>query len=100
MCDVKDNGDMELADWMHSGLLFSHSFIKPCKHDNLAPKQPKVEAKVTFFVFGNLKLGSSGSTAAATRRHAEERGVSGEEFAEFELQSTSRIGDWKTAQNK
>lgn len=72
---VSEDGDIELADCTHSGLLLSHSFISP------------------FLVFGNLKLGSSGSTAAATNKHAEESGVSGDELAEFELQSTSGIGD-------
>lgn len=60
---------MALAAWM--SVLLSHSFIRP------------------FLVLGNLKPGSRGPTAAATRRQAEERGVSGEEWAELELESRS-----------
>lgn len=52
-------------------VLLSHSFIKP------------------FLVFGNLKPGSKGPTAAATKRQAEESGVSGDECAELELESMS-----------
>lgn len=33
----------------------------------------------TFFVFGNLKPGARGPTAAATRRQAEDSGVGGVE---------------------
>lgn len=60
---------MALADWM--SVLLSHSFIKP------------------FLVLGNLKPGSNGPTAAATKRHADESGVSGDELAEFEFESMS-----------
>lgn len=52
-------------------VLFNHSFIRP------------------FLVFGNLKPGSSGPTAAATKRQAEESGVSGDECAELEFESIS-----------
>lgn len=55
--------------------LFNHSFINP------------------FFVFGNLNPCSKGSTAACTRRHADESCVSGDEWAELEFESTSRVGD-------
>lgn len=49
--------------------------------------------RLTFFVLGNLNPGSKGPTAAATNKQADDRGVSGEEWAEFEFESMSCVGD-------
>lgn len=47
----------------------------------------------TFLVFGNLNPGSRGSTAAWTNEHANDSGVSGDEWTELELESFSLVGD-------
>ena len=57
-----------------SGDSFSHSFIS------------------TFFVFGNLKPGASGPTAAATNRQADDSGVDGVELCELLLAPLSQVG--------
>lgn len=51
-------------------------------HIQLSAKQ---QGKPTFFVFGNLKPGARGPTAAATKRQADERGVGGVEPCEEQL---------------
>lgn len=57
-----------------SGDSFSHSFIN------------------TFFVFGNLKPGAKGPTAAATSKQADDNGVDGVELCELLLAPLSQVG--------
>lgn len=67
-----DTWDMLACDG--SGDSFSHSFIS------------------TFFVFGNLKPGANGPTAAATSRQADDNGVDGVELWELLLAPLSHVG--------